>query len=302
VFSSVLLVGVLYIVPAFLYCLYNNLQFINLSNYDPTTYYILLQFRVVVTGLVYEVLTHTLTSVHLITITIFFALSLLSQCLFKRRLSRIQWLSLFVLTAGCIVKELGHKSHISTDDASSNSRSGSPFFGIKLNTALVLMVIQTLCSCIAAVYNEYLLKGRYQPQKDDSAATPLMIQNIFMYGNSVICNVLFLAAKGEFLQAMQLDSIKSILQLKVAVVMLNSAVNGIVTSLFLKELNAILKTFANALEIVLTAFVTFILFNTPLDGYAGLAIILVLLALITYNTSPLRNQALVEQKRDVSQV
>lgn len=276
-FSSVLLVGVLYIVPAFLYCLYNNLQFINLSNYDPTTYYILLQFRVVVTGLVYE-------------------------CLFKRKLSRIQWLSLFVLTAGCIVKELGHKSHISTDDASSNSRSGSPFFGIKLNTALVLMVIQTLCSCIAAVYNEYLLKGRYQPQKDDSAATPLMIQNIFMYGNSVICNVLFLAAKGEFLQAMQLDSIKSILQLKVAVVMLNSAVNGIVTSLFLKELNAILKTFANALEIVLTAFVTFILFNTPLDGYAGLAIILVLLALITYNTSPLRNQALVEQKRDVSQV
>lgn len=44
-----------YFVPAGLYCLYNNLQFENLANYDPTTYYLLLQFRVVVTGVVFQV-------------------------------------------------------------------------------------------------------------------------------------------------------------------------------------------------------------------------------------------------------
>ena len=296
-FSDVLLffiVGVLYIVPAFLYCLYNNLQFTNLSNYDPTTYYVLLQFRVVVTGVVYEVSTHTLISIHLSTITTCFISS--CQCLFKRKLSRVQWVSLFVLTAGCIVKQLGHKFHMKSDTTA--ARSGSSLLGIKLDLALILMVVQTLCSCIAAVYNEYLLKGKYQPQKDDSAATPLMIQNMFMYGNSVVCNVVFLAAKGEFLQAVQLDSLRSVLQLKVVVIMFNSAVNGIVTSLFLKELNAILKTFANAMEIVLTALVTFIVFGTPLDGYAGLAIILVLAALVTYNSSPLRNQPQLEQKKD----
>ena len=44
-----------YFVPAGLYCLYNNLQFVNLAAYDPTTYYLLLQFRVVVTGVVFQV-------------------------------------------------------------------------------------------------------------------------------------------------------------------------------------------------------------------------------------------------------
>jgi Nucleotide-sugar transporter. len=45
----------LYFVPAFLYCLYNNLAFVSLSAFDPTTYYLLLQFRVVVTGIIFQV-------------------------------------------------------------------------------------------------------------------------------------------------------------------------------------------------------------------------------------------------------
>ena len=49
------IVLLLYVVPAFMYCLYNNLAFVNLANYDPTTYYLLLQFRVVVTGVIFQV-------------------------------------------------------------------------------------------------------------------------------------------------------------------------------------------------------------------------------------------------------
>lgn len=45
----------LYCVPAFLYCLYNNLAFVNLSKFDPTSYYLLLQFRVVITGVLFQV-------------------------------------------------------------------------------------------------------------------------------------------------------------------------------------------------------------------------------------------------------
>lgn len=45
----------LYFVPAFLYCLYNNLAFTNLSSFDPTTYYLLLQLRVVITGILFQV-------------------------------------------------------------------------------------------------------------------------------------------------------------------------------------------------------------------------------------------------------
>ncbi|KAJ7383962.1 hypothetical protein OS493_024651 [Desmophyllum pertusum] len=47
-------VMLLYVVPSFMYCLYNNLAFVNLANYDPTTYYLLLQFRVVVTGVIFQ--------------------------------------------------------------------------------------------------------------------------------------------------------------------------------------------------------------------------------------------------------
>ena len=50
-----LLVLALYFVPAFMYCLYNNLTFVNLEAYDPTTYFLLLQFRVVVTGVIFQV-------------------------------------------------------------------------------------------------------------------------------------------------------------------------------------------------------------------------------------------------------
>ncbi len=44
-----------YMIPALLYCLYNNLAFVNLKAYGPTSYWLLLQFRVVTTGVVYQV-------------------------------------------------------------------------------------------------------------------------------------------------------------------------------------------------------------------------------------------------------
>lgn len=45
----------LYFIPSFLYCIYNNLTFKNLATFDPTTYYLLLQFRVVITGVLFQV-------------------------------------------------------------------------------------------------------------------------------------------------------------------------------------------------------------------------------------------------------
>ena len=71
----------LYMVPAGLYCLYNNLQFTSLSKFDPTTYFVLMQFRVVITGVLF-------------------------QLIFKKVLTKSQWLSLFILTFGCIVKQI----------------------------------------------------------------------------------------------------------------------------------------------------------------------------------------------------
>ena len=49
------LVGAYYMVPASLYCLYNNLAFTNLANFDPTTYFVFMQIRLLMTGLIYQV-------------------------------------------------------------------------------------------------------------------------------------------------------------------------------------------------------------------------------------------------------
>ncbi|XP_060532605.1 UDP-galactose transporter senju isoform X2 [Cylas formicarius] len=94
----------LYMVPAFLYCLYNNLSFINLSSFDPTTYYLLLQLRVVVTGILFQVI-------------------------FNKYLSRKQWLSLVILTAGCMLQQMNfsgsHDGKSQSLGLSINANSGS---------------------------------------------------------------------------------------------------------------------------------------------------------------------------------
>ncbi|KAB7495204.1 CMP-sialic acid transporter 3, partial [Armadillidium nasatum] len=87
--KCIISVLLLYMVPAFLYCLYNNLAFINLKEYDPTTYFILLQLRVMVTGVLF-------------------------QLIFKKYLSGKQWFSLCLLTVGCVVKIFSNADSSST--------------------------------------------------------------------------------------------------------------------------------------------------------------------------------------------
>ena len=45
----------LYLVPAALYCLYNNLSFTSLSYFNPTTYFMFMQIRLLLTGVIYQV-------------------------------------------------------------------------------------------------------------------------------------------------------------------------------------------------------------------------------------------------------
>jgi hypothetical protein len=45
---------VLYLVPSSLYCLYNNLSFYSLSYFNPTTYFMFMQIRLLITGLIYQ--------------------------------------------------------------------------------------------------------------------------------------------------------------------------------------------------------------------------------------------------------
>lgn len=115
----------LYLVPALLYCLYNNLAYVNLAHFDPTSYYLLLQFRVAITGILF-------------------------QAIFKKWLSKMQWFSLVLLTCGCLLKQVEFDWN----------RAPNVEMDKFLNPRLLFVILQVCCSCCAGVYNEYLLKSR----------------------------------------------------------------------------------------------------------------------------------------------
>ncbi|XP_055712913.1 UDP-galactose transporter senju [Phlebotomus papatasi] len=246
-------VVLLYFVPAFLYCLYNNLAFVNLSKFDPTTYYLLLQFRVVITGILFQII-------------------------FKKYLSRRQWFSLLLLTIGCMVKQM----NFSKDETSEHVPNAKNTSGFDFSINAVFILTQTLCSCLAGVYNEYLLK------KEDTNVN-IYVQNVIMYLDSIVCNVSVLLFQGDLVDAFQMDSLRAVFRLNVIVIMVNNAAIGIVTSFFLKYMNSIIKTFASALELFFTAILCYILFSIPIYLNTILAIGIVSFAVFMYSQNPVVN-------------
>ena len=119
--ASSLPLALKYTVPAVLYCVYNNLVYINLTTFDPGTYNVLMQLRIGLTGLLW-------------------------QQLFSQRLNRNQWIAIGLIALGCMVKE---SAKLSPDGG-----------GISANMrAWMLLGVQMMSSVLAGVYNELLLKG-----------------------------------------------------------------------------------------------------------------------------------------------
>ncbi|CAF3014255.1 unnamed protein product [Rotaria socialis] len=269
---------ILYFIPSALYCLYNNLAFINLSSYDPTTYFLLLQFRVVVTGVIF-------------------------QFLFNKRLTRLQWLSLILLTSGCIIKQFEHSSISSSSTTISTRNMTTATTTIQsnqqtittppsiINVHLIWILVQVFCSCFAGVYNEYLLKSDRTNQVDT------MLQNAFMYVDSILCNFVLLMYFDRQQPTLSVvhkifDTISIILsgkQFLILLIIINNAAVGIVTSLFLKSMTSILKTFASALELLFTSILAWMLFGIPVSIYTFIAIFIVSNAVYLYSINPVVN-------------
>ncbi|XP_054743313.1 UDP-galactose transporter senju [Anastrepha obliqua] len=267
-------VMMLYFVPAFLYCLYNNLAFVNLSTFDPTTYYLLLQLRVVITGVLFQII-------------------------FKKYLTCRQWISLLLLTCGCMLKQIDlNKFYGDTNDDSeaaavqqvtlnvtnafSPKVSGKNMNGFDLSLSALLILAQTIFSCLAGVYNEYLLK-------DKGVDVNIFVQNVFMYIDSIVCNALILLVNGQLVGAFTTQSLRTIWRFNVIIIIVNNAAIGIVTSFFLKYMNSIVKTFASALELMFTAVLCYFLFAIPIYINTALAIAVVSFAIYLYSQSPVVN-------------
>lgn len=207
-----------------------------------------------------------------------------------------QWFSLIILTIGCIVKyiDLDLDVNIFSTKLNFNSNiilifiqvSHKESYVIEWNWTLICEYFQTICSCLAGVYNEYLLK-------EPGANNNIFLQNIFMYIDSIFCNVivfivLFILESSPFDMSNNVDH-SILLEPKVIIIMLNNTAIGIITSFFLKTLNSILKTFASALELVFIAILCWLIFNIPIQMNTVLSIAMVCYAVILYSQNPIQN-------------
>ena len=78
--------------------------------------------------------------------------------------------------------------------------------------------------------------------------------------------------QGDLISAFSASSLSSLTHPLVLILILNNAVLGIVTSLFLKKLNSILKAFASALELVITAVLSVPILGIPLTPTTVMAL------------------------------
>lgn len=215
----------LYGIPAVLYAMYNNLLFINLASFDPGTYNVLIQLKIALTGVLYQIL-------------------------FSKQLNRNQWAAILLITLGCMCKESGK---VTT-------------FGFQANlSSWFLLLVQMLCSVLAGVYNEVLLKG------SDSAKRGVTtnLQNAFMYIQSIVVNFVVLIWEGKASEAISPQNLEAIASLKVLAIITIMSTVGLVTGFFLKHLDSVLKAVASALEVVFTMLLGFLFFGVPV-GLTGL--------------------------------
>lgn len=109
----------------------------------------------------------------------------------------------------------------------------------------------------------------------------------------MICNIIALAFlnHGPSSEPVETSIVSDVMTILVEpstlILVFNNALCGIVTSLFLKSLNSILKTFAAAIELVFTAIICWLLFHIAIDKYTVISIGIVSYATYLYSKHPL---------------
>jgi UDP-sugar transporter A1/2/3 len=180
--------------------------------------------------------------------------------------------------------ELSRSHHNQTVASGNSNLQNKNMNGFDLSINGIFILIQTVCSCLAGVYNEYLLKNQ-------GSDINIYIQNVYMYIDSIICNALILLLRGELFSAFTLTKLSTVFKFNVIIIMVNNCAIGIVTSFFLKYLNSILKTFASAVELIFTAILSYFLFSIPIYINTILSIFVVSTAAFIYSQHPVQNKS-----------
>lgn len=220
-------------IPALLYVVQNNLQYVAATNLDATTFQVSYQLKILTTA--------------------FFSVVML-----KRSLLFKQWLTLLMLTLGVILVQLPDSfwTHALNLDSEMAEVEPEPIIGRTRLIGLIAVIISCVSSGLAGVYFEMVLKN--------TKSISLWVRNIQLALYSLIPAVFLgcwlydgkeIAAKGFFHGYTPITYTVICMQ----------AFGGILVAIVVKYADNILKNFATSLSIILSAIVSYVLWNTGIS-------------------------------------
>lgn len=233
-------------IPAILYVIQNNLQFIAASHLDVATFSVTYQLKILTTALC-------------------------SVIILKRRLSATKWTSLFFLAIGVALVQLQNVSSSTTQTSPESSNPEQP----TANRTLGFMAVFLACftSGLAGVYFELVLKS--------STKVDLWIRNVQLSLFSLL-PALFTALAAS---SSSPEPMFAHFGFWAWATILTQVFGGLVTALVIKFADNILKGFATSLSIILSTVAGVFLFDAALPFGSALGASVVLMSTYCYNLS-----------------
>lgn len=258
-----------YLIPAGLYALTDVLMYVNIRSFDPATYYLLSEMKLVLTAVV-------------------------SRALFGRKLNGWHWASLGLISGGCALKTLdsldgGTRRLVGAEDGGHQDDGVADqiiYTDPNLANYLILL-LQILASTTAGVYNEKLLKTR--------DFIPVNLQNIYLYVDGILLLVIGFATgvtrsdeQESLADAISPSKLRDLFVRypMVLVMACLMSVAGIVTGRFLKIFDSVLKSIALSLVVATMPFMSMLCFGTAVTTKMVVAIVCVVVGMHVYSSQP----------------
>lgn len=234
-------------VPSLLYTIQNNLLYYALSHLDAATYQVIYQGKILTTAV-------------------------FSVFMLGKSLSRMQWVSLVILTIGVSFAQLSAQTSVSTNR---NTTAG-----------FVAVVLATCTSGFSGVYFERILKN---------SGTSLWMRNVQMGVSSVVLGFMGIYFSGDYVSVRENGFFYGYNQIVVAVILLQ-AIGGLVVAVVVKYADNILKGFAASFSIITSLIICYLFldFHPTLIFLVGA--VLVNVSMYMYSYVPKRKGEVEEQR------
>jgi len=230
-------------VPAFLYLVQNNLQYVSLAYLEPATYTVTYQLKILSTAVCFVLL-------------------------LGQRLTLQRWLALGLLVVGVVLVQLATLE----DDLPGASRKSRKVGWSGQVTGLLTTMLSAAISGLAGVYTEKILKG---------SKVTLWVRNVQLAAWSAVIGLAGLAGTGD-LEGIQRHGFFNGYNAWICASVCNNAFGGLLIAAVIKYADNILKNFATSVSIVLTTALSIMYFGLQLNGTFLVGVVAVCYSIFLY--------------------